>query len=104
MPDAPHSSPDDAPPPTPVSAPEPAERDFVAEYRRREREQRETASWHRLSGAAGEFAVAVGLGALAGWGLDKWLGTAPWLLIVGVLVGFALGLFLLVRMAGKAFK
>lgn len=104
MPDAPEPPPATPPMSEPATEPKPPERDFVAEYRRREREQKETASWHKLSGAAGEFAVAVGLGALAGWGLDKWLDTAPWLLIVGVFVGFALGLFLLVRVAGNAFK
>ena len=79
-------------------------RDFVAEYRRREREQAEAGQWHKLSGAGVEFAVAVGLGAAAGYGLDKWLSTAPWLLIAGVFLGFAAGLFVLIRAAGDAFK
>ena len=78
--------------------------DFVAEYRRREQEQKELGSWHRVSGAGIEFAAAIGIGALGGWGLDRWLGTAPWLLIVGVFLGFALGLILLYRVAGSAFK
>ena len=93
--------PDDLPP-TPV--PPDDERDFVAEYRRREREQEQTSQWHKLSGAGVEFAVAVGLGAAAGYGLDKWLGTAPWLLVAGVFVGFAAGLFVLIKASGDAFK
>ena len=82
----------------------PPDGDFVTEYRRREKEQNETASWHKISGAGVEFAGAVGLGALAGWLLDRWLDTAPWLLIGGVFLGFAIGLVLLIRVAGSAFK
>jgi F0F1-type ATP synthase assembly protein I len=28
----------------------------------------------------------------AGYGLDRWLGTKPWLMVTGVFVGFGLGL------------
>jgi ATP synthase protein I len=34
------------------------------------------------------------LGAL-GYGLDRWLGTGPWLLVGGLLFGFAAGMYLL---------
>ncbi|MEM1012655.1 MAG: AtpZ/AtpI family protein [Planctomycetota bacterium] len=78
--------------------------DFVAEYRRREAEQRESASWHRLAGSATEFAGGVIVGALAGWGIDHWLDTTPWGLVVGTLVGFAAGMFALVKLAKDAFK
>ena len=91
-------------PDDPATPPPDDERDFVAEYRRREREQAETGQWHRLSGAGVEFAVAVGLGAAAGYGLDRLLGTRPWLLVAGVFLGFAAGLFVLIRAAGDAFK
>jgi F0F1-type ATP synthase assembly protein I len=33
------------------------------------------------------FAVTVGLGVAAGWGLDRWLGTSPWLLLAGIFLG-----------------
>ena len=33
------------------------------------------------------FAAAVGLGCFAGWWLDKKLGTAPWLLVAGSVLG-----------------
>ncbi len=82
----------------------PPDRDFVSEYRQREKDQAETASWHKIGSAGVEFAGAVGLGALGGLLLDRWLDTGPWLLIVGVFLGFAVGLFLLVRVAGSAFK
>ena len=32
----------------------------------------------------------------AGYGLDRWLGTGPWLMVAGVFVGFGLGLTYLV--------
>lgn len=31
----------------------------------------------------------------AGWFADRWLGTEPWLLATGVLLGFVLGLYLI---------
>jgi ATP synthase protein I len=39
----------------------------------------------------------------AGWFLDKWLGTQPWLLIVGIVLGSALGLFEFVRLSSKTY-
>ena len=39
----------------------------------------------------------------AGWFLDKWLGTQPWCLIVGIVVGSALGLFEFVRISSKTY-
>jgi F0F1-type ATP synthase assembly protein I len=42
-----------------------------------------------------EFLGAIAtLGGL-GWLLDRWLGTDPWLMLVGFLAGFACGLYLL---------
>ena len=39
----------------------------------------------------------------AGWLLDKWLGTDPWLLIVGIVLGSAAGLFEFVRLSSKTY-
>ena len=39
----------------------------------------------------------------AGWLLDRWLGTGPWLLIVGIVVGSAAGLFEFVRLSSKTY-
>ena len=48
------------------------------------------------------FPLAIGLGFLWGWGLDKWFGTWPWLAAIfsgfGVIAAF-LNLF---RLAGKS--
>lgn len=39
-----------------------------------------------------ELVVGVCIGAGGGFALDRWLHTAPWLMIVGLLLGFAAGL------------
>jgi ATP synthase protein I len=38
-----------------------------------------------------------------GWLLDKWFGTEPWLLIAGIVLGSAVGLFQFVRLSSKTF-
>ena len=38
-----------------------------------------------------------------GWLLDKWLGTAPYLLIGGIVLGSAAGLFEFVRLSSKTY-
>jgi len=43
--------------------------------------------------------VLVGLG--VGWGLDRWLGTGPWLLLVFVLLGTAAGIFNVIRSGNR---
>ena len=56
------------------------------------------ASSYRKAGpyidASWQLAGAVGLGTLAGWWLDKKLGTSPWLLVSGALSGIGLGFYL----------
>jgi len=44
-----------------------------------------------------EVVIAIGIGYLAGWGLDRWLHTAPYLSIVGALFGVAAAVKTLVR-------
>ena len=39
----------------------------------------------------------------AGWFLDKWLGTQPWFLIGGIVLGSAAGLFEFVRLSSKTY-
>ena len=38
-----------------------------------------------------------------GWALDKWLGTDPWLLIAGIVLGSAAGLYQFVRLSSKTY-
>ena len=47
----------------------------------------------RLVGLGMEFAVTVVLGLAVGYYLDRWLGTKPWLLMVGVVLGGVLGFY-----------
>lgn len=47
-----------------------------------------------------EFIAAILVGAVAGYLLDQWLNTAPWLMLVMLLIGFAAGVLNVVRAAG----
>lgn len=38
-----------------------------------------------------------------GWLLDRWLGTQPWLLIGGIVLGSAVGLFEFIRLSSKTY-
>lgn len=57
------------------------------------------------------FAYAAGITLFAavatfcgfGWLLDKWLGTQPWFLIGGIVLGSAAGLFEFVRISSKTY-
>ena len=51
-----------------------------------------------------EFALTEILGAVAGYWLDKKLGTLPWCLVGGVFLGFALGLWRVIDVARAANK
>lgn len=51
--------------------------------------------------AAFSLFAAVVSGLLAGWLLDRWLGTKPWLLVTGVILGAAAGFYELVRTTAK---
>ena len=54
-------------------------------------------SGSQFAGAGFQFAVMVILSAFAGIWIDRRLGTSPWLLIVTVFVGAALGFYSLYR-------
>ncbi|NIS61661.1 MAG: hypothetical protein GTO13_13455 [Proteobacteria bacterium] len=52
----------------------------------------------RLYGSLGiEMAAAVLIGTLMGYWADKWLGTEPWILIIGFIFGAAAGFLNLYR-------
>ena len=53
---------------------------------------------------AAELIVGVIVGGGLGWALDRQFGTAPWLMVVLVIVGFAAGLLNVVRSAQEAQK
>lgn len=64
----------------------------------------ESASWHRMSGIGFEFIAALGLGAGVGWWLDGRFGSSPWLLVAGSGLGFAVGLWSMVKAAQRMMK
>ena len=51
--------------------------------------------------AAFSLFAAVIAGLFVGWLLDRWLGTAPWLLLTGLVLGSAAGLYEFVRSSSK---
>ena len=61
-------------------------------------------SWLRqlgvLSGVGLTLVISTVLGLGGGIVLDRWLGTAPWLMLVGLLLGIASGFVNLFRAAG----
>lgn len=60
----------------------------------------EPSPWRALgvvSGAGITFVVATAGGALLGYFLDRWLGTSPWLTLIGLGVGIVAGFRELVR-------
>jgi F0F1-type ATP synthase assembly protein I len=66
--------------------------------------QEDLSSWFRMTGLGLEFIVAVAVVGGVGWWADKRLGTLPWLTLVGVAIGFAVGLWTVVKAAMKSFK
>lgn len=51
---------------------------------------------------AADFVAGIVVGALFGYGLDWWLGTSPWLLVIFMLCGFAAGVRSAYRAARRA--
>lgn len=50
---------------------------------------------------ASEFVAGVLVGAAIGWGVDRFFGTAPWGLVVFLLLGFVAGVLNVLRVAGE---
>jgi len=51
--------------------------------------------------AAFSLFASVVAGLLAGWLLDRWLGTRPWLLVAGIVLGAAAGFYQFIRSTSK---
>jgi len=51
--------------------------------------------------AAFSFFAAVVAGLLLGWLLDRWLGTSPWCLVAGIVLGGAAGFYEFIRSASR---
>jgi ATP synthase protein I len=51
--------------------------------------------------AALSLFAAVIAGLILGWLMDRWLGTQPWLLVTGLVLGAAAGLYEFIRSSSK---
>ena len=51
--------------------------------------------------AAFSLFSAVVAGLIAGWLMDRWLGTRPWLLVAGIVLGAAVGFYQFIRVSSK---
>ena len=65
-----------------------------------EREETNRRTGIAYSAALSLFAAVVS-GLIVGWLLDRWLGTKPWLLVAGLVLGAAAGFYELVRATSK---
>jgi ATP synthase protein I len=61
-------------------------------------------SYYQLAGIGFEFIAAILLFAGVGWLIDRWLDSSPWAIIIGVGVGFTIGLWNLIKRGMKSFK
>lgn len=67
-----------------------------------EEDKEETNRKTGLAYAAGfSLFAAVVSGLLLGWLLDRWLGTRPWLLVTGIILGAAAGFYEFIRTTAK---
>lgn len=64
----------------------------------------EFSSYYQIAGIGFEFVAAVLLFAGVGWLIDRWLDSSPWAILIGVGVGFAVGLWNLIKRGMKSFK
>jgi ATP synthase protein I len=60
--------------------------------------------WIRHSGVGLEMAGAIAAFALVGYWIDRWYGTDPWALVVGVILGLVGGLYNLVKQSLQAVR
>jgi len=58
----------------------------------------------RLVGFGWYFATCLGGGTFGGYFLDRWLGTKPWFLIAGMLMGTVAGFYGMFKMLMPVYK
>jgi ATP synthase protein I len=93
-----------SPPGGAPGSPDPSALRRKVEAARAERARRQAPPEQNSAGAlalrfGGEFGAAVLVGAGLGYGVDYWVHTGPWGLIIGLTAGFAAGIVNVVRAA-----
>ncbi|MCU1267957.1 MAG: hypothetical protein JWM21_4275 [Acidobacteria bacterium] len=67
-----------------------------------DRDDQET---NRKSGVAYAAALSLFFSVVSlcgvGWALDRWLGTKPWLMVVGIVLGAIVGFYQFIRLTSK---
>ncbi len=58
----------------------------------------------RLLGFGWYFATSLAVGLVGGYFLDRWLGTEPWLVLVGLLLGTVAGFYGMFKMLLPVYK
>lgn len=82
----------------------PSKDDPVKRHRLQREDSRTAGSFYSMAGVGFEFAAAILLLGGVGWWFDKRLDTDPWLMVVGFGLGFVVGLWLLIKAAGRMFR
>jgi ATP synthase protein I len=67
-----------------------------------ERSSSDPSAMGRAFRMSAEFVAGVVAGGMLGWLCDRWLGTRPWGLIVFLMLGFAAGVYNVMRASGFA--
>jgi ATP synthase protein I len=52
-------------------------------------------------GAVMSLALSIVSCLLVGWALDRWLGTSPWLIVAGVVLGSVVGFMQFIRLMSR---
>ena len=64
--------------------------------------QESGAAWGRALRISSDLLAGLLVGTALGWGLDRWLDTSPWFLLIGIGVGFAAGIRNMMRTLEKS--
>ena len=64
-------------------------------------EQNVNAKSSVVYGAVISLALSIVSCLLVGWALDRWLGTSPWLIVVGIVLGSVAGFMQFIRLMSR---
>ena len=73
-------------------------------YKKAAEDEKVSRQSHRMAGVGVEFLAAILLLGAVGWWVDWMFGFSPWGLIGGVALGFAVGMWQLVRVGRRSFR